>query len=256
MKYGYEVFEVSVVDGIATIWFEGRDDEHLYLPDDHAAFVDLGRELAADDDVRVAVMAARGASFSAGIMRTRAAEADASARLPADYAVARDSVSVWLELPKPFVVVVNGVALHGALTLAMMADIVVAERRAWFRDVHTELGLISATGPFLWPLSIGLLRAKRYILTGDWLSAEEAERVGLVTEVVGDGEGYERGMEYARRLAGLDRFALGHTKRGLNEWLKLGQSAVYEQLLAAEFFGLARGVPVEAPVGYRVPPVE
>ena len=45
-----------------------------------------------------------------------------------------------------------------------------------------------------------------------------------MTEVVHDRAGYERGMEFAHRLAGLDPFAIGHTERGLNEWLKLGES--------------------------------
>jgi len=77
----------------------------------------------------------------------------------------------------------------------------------------------------IWPLAMGLLRAKRYLLTGDALSAEEAQRLGLVSEVVDPGASFERAMVYARRFAAGPRQALRHTKRALNQWMRLGMSA-------------------------------
>ena len=79
------------------------------------------------------------------------------------------------------------------------------------------------------------MKAKRYILTGEQFTAEEAERMGLVTEVVDTGGALTRATELAERLASLRPEAVQATKRILNQWLKMASSAVFEHGLALEF---------------------
>jgi len=111
---------------------------------------------------------------------------------------------------------------------------VIAERQARIRDAHVNAGLVSATGSLLWPMSTGVLRAKRWLLTGDWLDADEAERIGLVTEVVDTGVSLRRATEYAEHLAALRPEALWLTKRAINNWLLSNVREVFAPAFAAE----------------------
>ena len=95
--------------------------------------------------------------------------------------------------------------------------------------------MVPAIGAFLWPPSTGLLRAKRYLLTGDTFDAEEAERIGIVTEVVDTGCALARATVYARRLASLRPDTVQATKRTLNQWLRLGVGTVYDPGIALEW---------------------
>jgi enoyl-CoA hydratase len=249
----YSIFDIQVSEGVALVKFAGPDPTNIYSPLDQEEFVTLGRDVAEDDDILVVLITGRGNTFSAGLDRSGVHTA------PPDFLATSHNTSVefmrvWVDLDKPVVVALNGVALHQALTLAMLGDIVVAERSAAFRDVHVPLGLVSATGPFLWPPSMGLLRAKRYILTGEWLTAVEAERIGLVSEVVEDGAGLERAMEYANLLKAADEFAVRLTKRAMNQWLRPGREQVYEHALALEMLGIATRPPIDPPADYRTPP--
>ena len=117
----------------------------------------------------------------------------------------------------------------------MFGDIVYAERQVVFRDAHVLGGVVSATGPFQWPPSIGLLRAKRYLLTGDEFSAEQAQEMGLVSEVVDTGTSLQHANEMAKKLAAIRPAAVQGTKRALNQWLRQSFHSVMATGLSYEF---------------------
>lgn len=139
----------------------------------------------------------------------------------------------FLDLDKPVVMALDG--NPGVLTIPLTGDIVIAERHLTFADNHVVIGTASATQPFLWPLSTGLLRAKKHILTGEPISAEDAERIGLVTEVVDTGASLGRALEYGRKFASMRPESLQATKRILNQWLRMGLTQVFDHGLALEF---------------------
>jgi enoyl-CoA hydratase len=139
-----------------------------------------------------------------------------------------------LQMPKPVVTALNGSVVGSVLTSVLFSDVVIAERHARIRDVHVNAGLVSATGPLLWPMSTGVLRAKRWLLTGDWIDAEEAERIGLVTEVVETGASVQRATEYAQHFVALRPEALWLTKRAINNWLLSHVRDVFAPAFAAE----------------------
>ena len=100
----------------------------------------------------------------------------------------RQIVDHLLECSKPVISAVNGYAMGLGATVALLADVVFAARSATFADTHVSMGIGAGDGgQVIWPLLMGVNRAKYYLMTGDRLDATEAERLGLVNFVVDDG---------------------------------------------------------------------
>ena len=81
---------------------------------------------------------------------------------------------------------------------------------------------------------MGPARAKQYLLTGDPLSAAEAERIGLVNQVVPDDELDAEALAFAHRLAALPPLAVQHTKAAVNNWMKETAMASFDLATASE----------------------
>jgi len=154
----------------------------------------------------------------------------------------------WVGMEKPIVVALNSAA-HMALPL--LSDIVIAERHVLIRDPHVLFGMAAGVGPYLWPLSVGLARAKRYLLLGDEMTADEAERFGLISEVVDTGQSKAAAAALARRLASLDPVGVQKTKRNLNDWLRLYWAPIlavgYGQEILHFPIEMAKGIPTVMP---------
>jgi len=119
--------------------------------------------------------------------------------------------------PKPVLAAVDGVAAAGGLGIALCCDLVLASERASFEWAYGKTALSGAeSATFFLPRWIGLGRAMGLALLSPRLGAEEALRVGLVTELL-PAEGFDAAVEsIARRLATLDPDAVARTKRLLN----------------------------------------
>ena len=119
----------------------------------------------------------------------------------------------------------------------LLADVSVAARDARIIDGHTRLGVAAGDhSVILWPLLVGMAKAKYYLLTCEPLSGEEAERIGLVSLCVEPGEVDERALAVARRLASGSPTAVRWTKHALNNWLRLAGPS-FDASLALEFLG-------------------
>ena len=91
----------------------------------------------------------------------------------------------WPPMSKPVIGAINGAAVTGGLELALYCDILIASERARFADTHARVGLLPTWGLSVrLPQKVGIGMARRMSLTGDYLSAEDALRAGLVTQVV------------------------------------------------------------------------
>jgi len=88
----------------------------------------------------------------------------------------------------------------------------------------------------IWPLLVGMAKAKYYLLTNDPIDGEEAERIGLVAGVYDDTELLDEARAMAERLAGRSAEALSWTKHTLNHWLRAAYPA-FDASLAYEFLG-------------------
>jgi enoyl-CoA hydratase len=237
MNYGhYSFLDVSVADGIALVLNNAPEQNNSFTPDGHREWAHIYHDLARDDDVRVVVLGARGPHFSAGpdldYLRALAGSAQARAR---GFAETEQILYAPLTFGKPVVSAISGSLIGGAATYALLADIIVADETAELVDKHVTAGLVPGDGGILtWVAYAGFLKAKKHLLTGDPLTAREAERIGLVTEVVAAGTALDTAREYAARLADLPPVALGNTKRALNQWLRLLAPALFDQSHALE----------------------
>ena len=160
-------------------------------------------ELENDPELRVALVFAHGDHFTAGLDL-----ADVGPRIGADGLdiTADGGINPWqvsgVSLSKPVVIAVQGTCLTLGIELMLASDIVVAAESTRFGQLEVARGILPFGGATIrFPRAVGWGNAMRWILTGDLFDAAEALRIGLVQEVVPDGEQYERGLELARRIA-------------------------------------------------------
>jgi enoyl-CoA hydratase/carnithine racemase len=159
------------------------------------------------------VLTGSGRAFSAGADVSEFADQD-----PASILRYYDGVGGLYErlaaLPGPTVAAVHGYCLGGGFELALACDFRVAERSAVFGFPEVELGILASSGgTHRLVRLLGPARAKELLLLRSRLDAAEARELGLVTEVVPDGEALERSLELAGRLAALPPVAVRTIKR-------------------------------------------
>jgi 2-(1,2-epoxy-1,2-dihydrophenyl)acetyl-CoA isomerase len=124
-------------------------------------------------------------------------------------------------LNKPIVAAVNGVAAGAGANMALCCDIVVAAQSASFIQAFSKIGLIpDSSGTYFLPRLIGFQKASAIIMLGDKISAEEAERVGMIYKFFPDNTFYEESERLAKTLAELPTNALAYTKQALNKSLE------------------------------------
>ncbi len=188
-------------------------------------FVDAQR----DPDSDVVVLTGAGRAFCAGgDLDWMQRAIDDPAEFERTAREAKDIVFSQLDLEKPLVARVNGHATGLGASLALLSDIVVAHEKAKLGDPHVSVGLVAGDGGALvWPQLCGFAKARRYLLTGELMSAAEAERIGLVSEVVPA----ERLDEASYGLA--ERLAAGATKA--IRWTKVTTNLPLKQLFHAHF---------------------
>ncbi len=236
-RYGdYRFLAVEVAGGIAVVTLNRPEALNACRLEDHAEMARILRDLARDETVRVAVVTGAGRAFSVGgdlaLLEEMIEHPERLERLVAD---GREMIEAHIALDKPIVAAVNGYAAGAGLALALLCDYIVVDRDAQLADGHIRAALAAGDGgALIWPLTVGLVRAKRYLLTGDWITASEAERIGLVTEVVEPGCSLARALDVARRLASGPQQAIRSTKRALNQWLRLGAVTAFDYSLALE----------------------
>lgn len=126
-----------------------------------------------------------------------------------------------LDLDKPLIARVNGAATGLGATLAVYADISVADETAVIGDPHVKVGLVAGDGgSLMWPMLIGFQKAKELLFLGDNITATEAARLGLITHAVPAAELDLRIDDLVQRLQTLPPFALRGTKKAINHTLK------------------------------------
>src|SRR3954447_5830441 len=167
----------------------------------------------ADDAVRVIVIAGAGRAFCAGDDLSEAAPPDAwgwREMLAEDVEAA---LTIW-RCPKPIIAQVHGYALAGGLELAMACDLIVAADDAQLGEPEIRFG--SAPVTLLMPFLIGQKKTRELLLTGDLISATEAERIGLVNRVVPGADLAAAVDSLADRLARVPPDVMAPTKLMLN----------------------------------------
>jgi enoyl-CoA hydratase len=120
-------------------------------------------------------------------------------------------------LPIPVVAAVNGFALGGGLELALACSIRISSDRGQFGAPEVKLGIIPGDGGTQrLPRLVGLGRAMEMILTGDFIDAQEAYRIGLVNRIIPHEELMEKAMELAKKIASRPPLAVQFAKEAVN----------------------------------------
>ena len=238
----YEDFEYLRFDqprgGVLLVTIDRPEVLNAANPRLHHELSTIWPVIDADDTVAVSVITGAGSAFSAG------GDFDMIEEMTTDQAAvveqwndARAIVEEMLSSVKPIVSAINGVAIGAGLAVALLADVSVIAKSARLSDGHVRLGVAAGDhAAIVWPLLCGMAKSKYYLMTGEFIGATEAERIGLVTKCVPDDEVLAEALAIAERLAGGARTAVQWTKRVLNQWLSLSAPAFGESL-ALEMLG-------------------
>ncbi|HEY8132694.1 MAG TPA: enoyl-CoA hydratase [Thermoanaerobaculia bacterium] len=148
--------------------------------------------------------------------------------------MARRAEDLWdpiASCPKPVIAAVNGYALGGGCELAMHADIIVAGEGASFGQPEVRVGIMpGAGGTQRLTRAVGKFRAMRMLLTGEPVTAREALAMGLVSDVVADGEVFETALRIAKTIVSMPPVAV----RQIKEVVLAGQDASLEAAMMLE----------------------
>jgi enoyl-CoA hydratase len=184
--------------------------------------------LVADDAVRVIVLTGSGGCFVAGTDIAEMATMSSSQHV----ALATDQVfSVLRRCPKPLIAALEGYALGGGCELALTCDMIIAGRSTKLGQPEIRVGIMPGAGGTQRLLrTVGKYRAMKMILTGQPVTAPDALSMGLLSEMVEDGQALPRAIELARTIAGMPPLAV----RAIKEVVQLGQDVPLETALSLE----------------------
>jgi enoyl-CoA hydratase/carnithine racemase len=226
-------FRLERRDSVATLTFDRPDKLNALTFETYADLRDLLTELPHRDDTRVLVLRGEGRAFCSGgdvdeiIGATLAMRPD---ELLAFTRMTGDVVKAMRECPLPIVAAVHGTAAGAGSVIALAADFRVVTRSARFAFLFTKVGLAGADmgAAYLLPRLVGLGRATQLLMLGDPLPAVDAERNGLVSELVDDEALDHATQTLARRLADGPTQAYAQTKALLSRELDMSLSGALE----------------------------
>lgn len=210
--------EYSVSAHIATIRLNRPERKNAFTLEMVDQWAEALRSAENDRDVRVVVLAGTGDAFCAGIdldmfadrERTPLAEKELLAKRVHQVAYAAEGLS------KPYLAAVNGVAVGAGMDMALMADIRFAAASARFSEGYVRVGLVPGDGGcFYLPRVVGAAAALRLLWTGEFVDADEALALGMVSQVAPDEELDKRIFEFATTLAGQPPVAVQLIKRAV-----------------------------------------
>jgi enoyl-CoA hydratase len=200
-------------------WDMHSELEHL--------FVDLDK----DKSVKAIVLTGAGRGFCSGGDQ-KAVDTDV---VPSPTRGGRHLIRNMLEVEVPIIAAVNGVAVGLGATLALLCDMIYASPTARFADTHVNAGVVAGDGgAVIWPLLLGPVRAKHYLMTGDFVSANEALSMGMVNRVVEGEKLLEAAIDYAELLASGPREAIVWTKYSVNKIIKQYMHLILDTSIALE----------------------
>jgi enoyl-CoA hydratase len=208
----------------------------------HRELADIFYDVQEDDGVDVVVLTGEGAAFSAGGDIEWMKRANEGKEKGPALIEGRKIVFGLLDLEKPIIAKVRGPAIGLGCTIALFCDVIFASDTARFADPHVKVGVVAGDGgAVIWPQLVGYARAKEYLMTGDALTANEAERIGLINHVVPDAELDARVEAFAGKLAAGAPQAIKYTKVSVNLALKALAHTILDASMAYEMVTFATG---------------
>lgn len=201
-------------------------------------FEQIGRDTEAD----VVILTGQGTSFCAGGDMHWIKSMGAKNKREADVLIheGKKIITDLLDVPQPIIAAINGFSAGLGSSIALNCDMIIAEESAQIADPHVRVGLVAGDGgAAIWPLLCGVAKAKEFLMTGDFVKAAEAERIGLINRVVPDGMVMDEARAYAKKLLRGSQPAIRGTKSSVNQFVRMINSVVFEYSLKVEQATLA-----------------
>ncbi len=175
-------------------------------------------DCAANDDVRAVVITGEGKAFCAGQDLAEATDPNG----PELKTIVRDHYNPIIQrirnLEKPVIAAVNGVAAGAGANIALACDLTIAKYSASFIQAFSKIGLIpDSGGTFFLPRIIGAQKALALMMTGDKVSAQQADDMNMIYKAVADEDFEAEVIKLAETLAALPTRGLGLTKKAVNQ---------------------------------------
>lgn len=230
--------EYTVADHVATIRLNRPTRKNSFTFDMVDEWARALRSAEADEDVRVVVVTGTGDSFCTGVdlgvledrPRTPIAEKNMLANRVHQVAYAAEALS------KPYLAAINGAAVGAGMDMALMADVRFAGASARLSEGYIRAGLVPGDGGCHYlPRTVGTADALRLLWTGDFLDAETALKLGIVSEVRPDDELEAYVQEFADRLAGQPPVAIQMIKRAVYAGLRSNDLRTSLDLISSHF---------------------
>ena len=229
-RYGLKTIKTELVDDVLVVTLNRPERRNALSPEMHLELRKLYEAIIHDEEPNAVVLTGEGKYFCVG-----ADFADMDSNLESggypdghpgllieSVGMARNILAVRI----PMVAAINGDTIGIGATISLFCDVVYMAETARIADPHVKAGMVAGDGgAVLWPLLMGPNRAKEFLMTGDLVSAQEADRLGLVNHVVPTDSVLDHAMAMARRLADAPALAVRLNKRLVNKDLEMRVAA-------------------------------
>ncbi|MBI4285143.1 MAG: enoyl-CoA hydratase/isomerase family protein [Chloroflexi bacterium] len=222
MDYGhYKHLIVEKKDKIATVTMNHPDTLNAITFEMHREITRIFEELAWDDDVWAVIFTGAGKAFCVGgdiqWFKRRLEDPGNNPLPPIEEPI--NIIRNIVELPRPVIAAVNGPAVGLGASLALSCDIIIASEKARISDPHVRVGISAGDGGcVMWPLLMGMAKAKEYLFTGDPISAVDAAKMGMINKAVPPEQVMPEARAFATRLVSeVPPLAIKYTKMAINK---------------------------------------
>jgi enoyl-CoA hydratase/carnithine racemase len=205
-------------NGIATMTLNRPERLNSFSRKMFDEWKDVVARCAFDEKIRVLVITGEGRAFSSGVdLTVLGSDTLSQSAFRFYYRQAHQAFDDMEVLEVPIIAAVNGLCYGGGVELALSCDIVLSSDHATYCLVENQLGAIPASGACNRMIHhVGLAKTKELIITADPINADEARRIGLISQVYKDAEFMDRVYTYAERLLKNSPFAMGMAKHVVN----------------------------------------
>ena len=206
------------IDSVGKIILNRPEKYNSFIREMALALQDNLAQCEADDTIRCILLTGEGKAFCAGQDLKEAIDPEG----PEIEKIVREHYNPIIQkirdLGKPVIAAVNGVAAGAGANLALACDIVIATQSANFIQAFSKIGLIpDSGGTYFLPRLIGLPKAAAIMMTGEPVSAENAEKMGMIYKVFEDKDFVEKSLDLAKTISVMPTKGLAFTKHLLNQ---------------------------------------
>ena len=212
----YQNIQVTIENGVCTVKMNRPEIRNALVNEMKEELKEFFIAAKNQKEINVIVLTGEGKAFSAGGDLSTMKEIDSVSgrkRLQSGH----EMINAMLNLEKPIIAAVNGVAAGAGVSVALASDIIIARKTVNFIQSFVNVGLIPDLGAIhILPRLIGRNRALELMFLGDKVTADQAHSIGLINRVVEDDQFIDEVETLARRLADKPNMALGLMKKLVN----------------------------------------